>query len=46
MPDMDMTPEQGLRLEAGLYCLLHTASGRPEGIRSYLEKRTPDYMGV
>jgi enoyl-CoA hydratase/carnithine racemase len=42
---MDMTLEQGLRLEADLYFLLHTTSDRTEGIRSYLEKRKPDYKG-
>jgi enoyl-CoA hydratase/carnithine racemase len=42
---MDMTLEQGLRLEADLYFLLHTTSDRTEGIRSYLEKRKPDYQG-
>jgi enoyl-CoA hydratase/carnithine racemase len=40
---MDMTLEQGLRLEADLYFLLHTTSDRAEGIKSYLEKRKPDY---
>jgi enoyl-CoA hydratase/carnithine racemase len=42
---MDMTLEQGLRLEADLYFLLHTTSDRTEGIKSYLEKRTPKYQG-
>ncbi|MBN1161539.1 MAG: enoyl-CoA hydratase/isomerase family protein [Dehalococcoidales bacterium] len=42
---MDMTLEQGLRLEADLYLLLHTTSDRTEGIKSYLEKRTPKYKG-
>jgi enoyl-CoA hydratase/carnithine racemase len=42
---MDMTLEQGLRLEADLYFLLHTTSDRTEGVRSYLEKRKPDYKG-
>jgi enoyl-CoA hydratase len=42
---MDMTLEQGLRLEADLYFLLHTTSDRTEGIKSYLEKRTPKYKG-
>jgi enoyl-CoA hydratase/carnithine racemase len=40
---MDMTLEQGLRLEADLYFLLHTTTDRAEGIKSYLEKRKPDY---
>jgi enoyl-CoA hydratase/carnithine racemase len=42
---MDMTLEQGLRLEADLYFLLHTTSDRTEGIKSYLEKRNPEYKG-
>jgi enoyl-CoA hydratase/carnithine racemase len=42
---MDMTLEQGLRLEADLYFLLHTTADRTEGIKSYLEKRKPDYQG-
>jgi enoyl-CoA hydratase/carnithine racemase len=42
---MDMTLEQGLKLEADLYFLLHTTSDRIEGIRSFLEKRTPKYEG-
>ena len=42
---MDLTLEQGLRLEADLYFLLHTTSDRTEGVKSYLEKRTPKYKG-
>jgi enoyl-CoA hydratase/carnithine racemase len=42
---LDMTLEQGLRLEADLYFLLHTTSDRTEGIRSFLEKRKPKYKG-
>jgi enoyl-CoA hydratase/carnithine racemase len=42
---MDMTLEQGLRLEADLYFLLHTTSDRMEGIKSFLEKRPPEYKG-
>lgn len=42
---MDMTLEQGLRLEADLYFLLHTTSDRTEGIKSFLEKRPPKYEG-
>jgi enoyl-CoA hydratase len=40
---MDMTLEQGLRLEADLYFLLHTTADRTEGIKSYLEKRPPHF---
>jgi enoyl-CoA hydratase len=42
---MDMTLEQGLRLEADLYFLLHTTADRTEGVRSFLEKRPPKYRG-
>ena len=42
---MDLTLEQGLRLEADLYFLLHTTADRTEGIKSYLEKRPPKYEG-
>jgi len=42
---LDLSLEQGLRLEADLYFLLHTTSDRSEGVRSYLEKRKPDYQG-
>ena len=42
---MDMTLEQGLKLEADLYFLLHTTSDRTEGVKSFLEKRPPKYEG-
>jgi len=42
---MDMTLQQGLRLEADLYFLLHTTADRTEGIKSFLEKRPPKYQG-
>ena len=42
---LDLTLEQGLRLEADLYFLLHTTSDRTEGITSFLQKRTPKYKG-
>ena len=42
---LDMTLEQGLRLEADLYFLLHTTSDRTEGVQSYLQKRKPEYKG-
>jgi enoyl-CoA hydratase/carnithine racemase len=42
---LDLTLEQGLRLEADLYFLLHTTSDRTEGIKSFLEKRQPKYEG-
>ncbi len=42
---MDMTLEQGLRLEGDLYFLIHTTADRTEGIRSFLEKKPPDFKG-
>ncbi len=42
---MDMTLDQGLRLEADLYFLLHTTTDRTEGINAFREKRNPEYRG-
>jgi len=42
---LDLTLEQGLRLEADLYFLLHTTADRTEGIQSFLAKRPPQYQG-
>ena len=42
---LDMTMEQGLRLEADLYALLQTTDDRAEGITAFLEKRQPDFRG-
>jgi len=42
---MDMTLEQGLRLEADLYFLLHTTGDRMEGIRAFLKKEQPKFRG-
>ena len=42
---MELTLEQGLRLEADLYCLLHTTEDRQKGIRAFREKKTPVFEG-
>lgn len=40
---MNMTLDQGLRLEADLYYLIHTSRDRIEGIRAFREKRRPQF---
>jgi enoyl-CoA hydratase len=42
---LDLTLEQGLRLEADLYFLLQTTADRTEGIQAFTQKRTPKYTG-
>ena len=42
---MDMTLDQGLRLEVDLNLLLQTTEDRAEGIASFLERRQPRYTG-
>lgn len=42
---MELTLEQGLRLEADLYFLMHTTHDREEGIRAFREKRKPQFKG-
>lgn len=41
----DLALEQGLKLEADLYFLIQTTEDRMEGIRSFLEKRRPEFRG-
>ena len=42
---LDLTLDQGLRLEADLYFLLHSTEDRIEGISAYNEKRKPSFKG-
>jgi enoyl-CoA hydratase len=42
---MEMNIQQGLRLEADLYFLLHTTRDRREGIEAFQEKRKPNFEG-
>ena len=43
---MELTLEQGLRLEADLYFLMHTTKDREEGIQAFKEKRRPEFKGI
>ncbi len=42
---MDLTLQEGLRLEADLYFLLHTTRDRTEGIRAFQKKKAPQFEG-
>lgn len=42
---MDMTLEQALRFETDLTVILQTTEDRKEGVRAFLEKRTPKFKG-
>jgi len=43
---MDMSLDQGLRLEADLYFLLHTTEDRTEGVTAFRDKRDPKFRGT
>jgi hypothetical protein len=43
---LDLTLEQGIRLEQDLYVLLQTTADRQEGIQAFLEKRKPRFRGA
>ncbi len=42
---MDLTLDQGIRLEEDLYVLLQTTQDRAEGVKSFLAKRKPNFTG-
>lgn len=42
---LDLTLEQGMRLEADLYHLLQTTEDRIEGITAFRERRNPKFQG-
>src|SRR5262249_48175762 len=42
---LDGPLEEGMGLEQDLYVLLQTTADRREGVRSFLERRTPRYEG-
>ncbi len=42
---LDMTLDQGLRLEGDLNFLLQSTADRAEGVASFLERRSPTYRG-
>jgi enoyl-CoA hydratase/carnithine racemase len=45
LKSLDLTLDQGLRLEEDLYVLLQTTQDRAEGIQSFLQRRTPRFVG-
>ncbi|MDA1095869.1 MAG: enoyl-CoA hydratase-related protein [Chloroflexi bacterium] len=42
---MDITLDQGILLETDLTMILQTTADRSEGIRSFLDRRTPEFRG-
>jgi enoyl-CoA hydratase/carnithine racemase len=43
---MDLTLDQGMRMELDLYLLLFSTSDRVEGITAFKEKRSPRFEGA
>jgi enoyl-CoA hydratase/carnithine racemase len=43
---MDLSLDQGLALEADLNILLHSTADRAEGIKSFMERRSPNFTGT
>lgn len=42
---MDLTLDQGLRLEEDLYALLQTTQDRAEGVQAFLDRKKPTFTG-
>lgn len=42
---LDLTLEQGIRLEQDLYVLLQSTADRATGVRAFLAKRRPKFKG-
>lgn len=45
LKSLDLTLDQGLRLEQDLYALLQTTQDRGEGVHAFLERRAPRFRG-